>query len=347
MKVGMALVGAGRMGAVHAAAIRRSATAELRAVVDVNEEAARAAAGGAPVFTQLEEALARPEVEAVVVAAPTPFHAAVTEAALESGRPALCEKPLSFDPAVSVRLAGRAAAAGLTLAVGFWRRFSPPWAAARRLLRAGAIGEPLFIRLSQWDAHPPPPAFCAREVSGGLPIDCGVHEFELMEFLLGKSPTSVRARALPAADREVAAAGDVDNCLIEAELEGGAAGIIDLSRNCRYGDDVRTEILGSEGALLADGLPRGRLRIGDRKGLRTVAGSETEDFMQAGVRNQLEAFTRAVREGGGEEMADGFAASRAVTVGLAAWESIDRGVKVTLPPPENGPARLGGRDLFR
>ena len=331
MRVGMALVGAGRMGAAHAEAMRHSATAELRAVVDVDEEAARAAAGGAPVFTRVEDALELPEVEAVVVASPTPFHAAITEAVLQSGRPVLCEKPLSFDPAVSARLAERAVAAGLTLAVGFWRRFSPPWAAARRLLRAGAIGEPLFIRLSQWDAHPPPPSFCSREVSGGLPIDCGVHEFELIEFLLEKSPTSVRARALPAVNREVAAAGDVDNCLIEAELEGGAAGIIDLSRNCRYGDDVRTEILGSEGALFANGLPQGRLLIGDRAGLREVEGAEAEDFTRAGVRNQLEAFARAVR-GGGEEMADGFAAGRAVAVGLAAWRSIDRGETVILPP---------------
>ena len=329
MTVGAALVGAGRMGAMHAGIMRDSELVELTAVVDVNRDAAAAAARGAKVFSRVEEALALPEVEALVVAAPTPWHASIVEAGLEAGRAVLCEKPLSFRPSVSVRLAERAVAAGTTLAVGFWRRFSPPWAMARRLLREGAIGEPLLLRLSQWDAHPPPVAFCAREVSGGLPVDCGVHEFELIEFLTGRRAVNVRARALPVADPEVAAAGDVDNCLIEVEMEGGAAAVIDLSRNCRYGDDVRTEILGTEGALFADGLPAGRLRIGDRKGLREVAGAHADDFMAAGVRGQLEAFARAVR-GEEQELADGFAAGRATAAGLAAWRSIDQGGTVTL-----------------
>ena len=329
MTVGMALVGAGRMGAMHAGIMRDSELVELRAVVDVNREAAAAAARGAKVFSRVEEALALPEVEALVVAAPTPLHAAVAEAGLEAGRPVLCEKPLSFHPPVSVRLAERAAAAGLQLAVGFWRRFSPPWAAARRLLSEGAIGEARLLRLSQWDAHPPPASFCAREVSGGLPVDCGVHEFELIEFLTGRRAVTVRARALPAVDPEVAAAGDVDNCLMEVGIAGGAAAIIDLSRNCRYGDDVRTEILGSEGALFVDGLPTGRLRIGDRNGLREVAGSQTDDFMAAGVRGQLEAFARAVR-GEAQELADGFAAARATAAGLAAWCSMEQGEEIPL-----------------
>lgn len=329
MTVGMALVGAGRMGAMHAGMMRDSELVELRAVVDVNREAAAAAARGAKVFSRTEEALAMPEVEALVVAAPTPLHAAVVEAGLEAGRPVLCEKPLSFHPPVSVHLAERAAAAGLTLAVGFWRRFSPPWATARRLLREGAIGEALLLRLSQWDAHPPPASFCAREVSGGLPVDCGVHEFELIEFLTGRRAAVVRARALPAVDPEVAAAGDVDNCLMEVGIEGGTAAVIDLSRNCRYGDDVRTEILGSEGALFVDGLPAGRLRIGDRNGLREVPGSQADDFMAAGVRGQLEAFARAVR-GEAQELADGFAAARATAAGLAAWRSMERGEEVAL-----------------
>lgn len=329
MTVGMALVGAGRMGAMHAGIMRDSELVELRAVVDVNREAAAAAARGAKVFSRVEEALALPEVEALVVAAPTPLHAAVAEAGLEAGRPVLCEKPLSFHPPVSVRLAERAAAAGLQLAVGFWRRFSPPWATARRLLSEGAIGEARLLRLSQWDAHPPPASFCAREVSGGLPVDCGVHEFELIEFLTGRRAVTVRARALPAVDPEVAAAGDVDNCIMEVGIAGGAAAIIDLSRNCRYGDDVRTEILGSEGALFVDGLPTGRLRIGDRNGLREVAGSQTEDFMAAGVRGQLDAFARAVR-GEAQELADGFAAARATAAGLAAWRSMEQGEEIPL-----------------
>ena len=236
----------------------------------------------------------------------------------------LCEKPLSFDPAEAARLAADAAAAGVVLAVGFWRRFATPWARAKRLLDDGAIGSPIFARFSQWDADPPPPAFCARDVSGGLFIDCGVHEFELVDYFFDEQITSVRATALPTIAPEVIEVGDVDNGLVEVTTAGGLIGFVDLARTARYGDDVRTEILGSEGALFIDGIPRAQLRLADRDGVRVVEGTEVGDAMTDGVTNQLEAFVRAVR-GEAANLADGRSSAIATAVGLAAWDSLDNG----------------------
>lgn len=322
MSVALALVGAGRMGAVHGAAIRRSRDARLAMVVDVDATAAEAVARGGRTTADLDEALVG--VDGLVVAAPTPTHPSIVERAIEAQVPVLCEKPLSFDPEESLRLQQLADDAGVVLGVGFWRRFSRPWAAARRLLTEGAIGRPVMIRLSQWDADPPPPAFCSREVSGGLFVDCGVHEFELIEHLLGASISTVTATSLPPVDPEIAAVGDVDNGLVTVSTDDGVVGIVDLSRNARYGDDVRTEILGSEGALFIDGLPGGRLRMGDRHGLRTVPGTEMIDLMWGGVTAQLEAFLAAVR-GERPTLADGGSSARATAAGLAAWRSLDGG----------------------
>ena len=213
-------------------------------------------------------------------------------------------------------MGSEAGSRGLLLQVGFWRRFAPPWAVARELIAAGAIGRPLLLRLSQWDADPPPAAFCDPTSSGGLAIDCGVHEFDLAEWLTGLEVTQVTARNLPLVDESLATVGDVDNLVAVLDLEGGAAATVDLSRNCRYGDDVRTEILGAEGALFVDLLPSSRTRLATSAGIETVAGSVVADAFGAGVKAQAEVFARAV---GGEavDFPGAAASSRAVAIGWA------------------------------
>jgi predicted dehydrogenase len=93
----------------------------------------------------------------------------------------------------------------------------------------------------------------------------------------------------------VGEAGDLDNLLAVLELDGGAVATVDLTRNARYGDDVRTEVLGSRGALLVDVLPTSHTRLGDASGVRELPESAVEDAMAAGVAEQVRAFAAAVR----------------------------------------------------
>lgn len=318
----LALVGAGRMGAVHAAAIRSHVGAELAVVVDVDHEAAARLSDGAHVTSDLDEALGR--VDGLVVAAPTPLHPDIAARAIAAGVPILCEKPLSFDVETSERLQSEADAAGVTLAVGFWRRWARPWAHARELIRDGAIGEPTLVRFAQWDADAPPAAFCARDVSGGIFIDCGVHEFELVDVLFDEPIHTIRAMPIGPEDPELTAVGDVGAGLAEITTASGLVGLVDLTRTARYADDVRTEVLGTEGALFVDGYPGGRLRIGDKDGMRVVPGTEMVDLMAGGVFSQLDAFIAAIR-GEPVDLADGRSSARATAAGLAAWASVDSG----------------------
>ena len=251
-----------------------------------------------------------------MIATPTITHPEVVRLALGAGVHVFCEKPLALDPAESDALGTEAESRGLLLQVGFWRRFAPPWAVARELIAAGAIGRPLLLRLSQWDADPPPAAFCDPTSSGGLAIDCGVHEFDLAEWLTGLAVTRVTARYLPLVDESLATVGDVDNLVAILDLEGGVAATVDLSRNCRYGDDVRTEILGAEGALFVDLLPTSRTRLATSAGIETIARSQVEDAFAAGVVAQAEVFARVVR-GEALEYPGSVASSRAVAIGLA------------------------------
>lgn len=332
--VQVALVGLGRMGSVHARALAALDAFDVVAVADPNADARAAAALLFPTARLLAEpadAFELAGVEACVLATPTPLHPAQVRAAIAAGLHVLCEKPLSLDPAESRDIDEVAVRAGRILQLGFWRRYAPPWRAAKDALEQNRIGVPLYLRLAQWDADPPPASFCDPLVSGGLAIDCGVHEYDLAEWLSGHRVVRVRAFAAPIVDESLADVGDVDNLVAVLELEGGAVATVDLSRNCRYGDDVRTEILGSQGALLIDLLPVGRVRLGTTDGMIDLEGVDVDDVTSAGVASQAEAFAAAIR-GTGLAGPGAAASARATLIGRAVQESIRTGRAIDIEP---------------
>lgn len=327
-----AIIGLGRMGRCHLTAVHDVAEIDVVALAEPAADARDVAARIRPEaasYADVTDALAHPRLEACIVATPTPTHPDVVAAALEVGLHVLCEKPLSLDASCGDRLGAVAAERGRVLQIGFWRRFSPPWRTAKECIDRHEIGPPLLLRLAQWDGDPPPAAFCDPAVSGGLAVDCGVHEYDLAEWLTGRSIRRVSAWSLPIVDDGVRAAGDVDNLVAVLELDGGAVATVDLSRNARFGDDVRTEVLGADGALLIDALPSGRTRIGSRAGMRTLARSEVDDVMTAGVAEQARAFAAAVR-GVATDVPGAEASCRATRIGQAVIDAARRGCAVDI-----------------
>jgi predicted dehydrogenase len=325
-----AIIGLGRMGRCHLSALDEVTEIDVVAIAEPSAEAMDVATKLRPTaapYSDVTGALAHPGLEACIVVTPTPTHPDVVAAALEAGLHVLCEKPLSLDAAGGDRLGAMAAERDRVLQVGFWRRFSPPWRTAKDRIEGDEIGTPLLLRLAQWDGDPPPPAFCDPAVSGGLAIDCGVHEFDLAEWLTGRSIRRITAWSLPVVDDGVRAAGDLDNLVAVLELDGGAVATVDLSRNARFGDDIRTEILGANGALLIDALPSGRTRIGTAAGMHTVAGSEVDDVMAAGVAEQARAFAAAAR-GAATDIPGAAASGRATRIGRAVIEAARTGSPV-------------------
>jgi myo-inositol 2-dehydrogenase/D-chiro-inositol 1-dehydrogenase len=289
----LALIGAGRMGRNHARALARCEETRLVAVCDPVRAAAEAAAPeGARVLEQVDELLADHAIGGVLIAAPTPLHDGLVERALVAGKHVLCEKPLTLDVARDVALGRLAEDLGLVLQVGFWRRFAWPYREAARLIAEGAIGEPRLIRACQWDSRPPPAAFCDPAVSGGLEIDCGVHELDLAAWLLG-SPIAHISAAGTHGDPEIEAIGDVEALAALAVTADGSPATIDLARSVRYGDDVRTEIVGAHGALLVSAVGRGSLVLGDENGLATVS-NPSDDVLDDALAFQADTFARAV-----------------------------------------------------
>ena len=132
-------------------------------------------------------------------------------------------------------------------------------AAASEVIAAGAIGTPVLVRLAQWDAAAPPAAFCDPAVSGGLAIDCGVHEYDLAEWLTG--PAGRRRHGVVAAGRRCRRAARSATSTTSSPSSGSTTGRWPRSTSRAtpaIGDDVRTEVLGSSGAVFVELLPAGR-----------------------------------------------------------------------------------------
>jgi predicted dehydrogenase len=123
----------------------------------------------------------------------------------------------------------------------------------------------------------------------------------------------------------------VDNLVAVLDLAGGAVAIVDLSRNARYGDDVRTEILGTDGAIFVDLLPTGRTRLATGDGIAVVPGSEAADAVAAGVVGQAEAFAARIRGRFGD-VPGAAASTRAVQIGRAVQESAATGAPIPIGP---------------
>jgi myo-inositol 2-dehydrogenase/D-chiro-inositol 1-dehydrogenase len=223
----IAVVGAGRMGRAHLAALARCDHARAVAIVDP-DPAARARAG-LPGFAGVDALLAAGGFDAVIIAAPTDMHLALVRRL--AAFPLLCEKPcgLTADEA-----AAAADAAGERLRVGYWRRFVP----ALRRLRARALGEPLAVICHQWDLEPPAPGF--RERSGGIAIDMAVHEIDQVRWLLGEEFGEVAAVGADGS-------GDPDVAVAIGRLSGGAVATITLGRRFPRGDSCWVELFATGG----------------------------------------------------------------------------------------------------
>jgi myo-inositol 2-dehydrogenase / D-chiro-inositol 1-dehydrogenase len=282
------LVGAGRMGRTHLAALGGSSEVEIAGVVEPYEPT-RAALTGVPAFASLEDLLAAVDLDAALIAVPTDQHVAVLGQVMAAGLPVLCEKPCGLTVAEATECASIANRAGLRLQVAYWRRFVPELIELRDRIRGGQLGEILAVNCSNWDLAPPSEAFRGR--SGGILADMGVHEFDQIRWLTGQEFVRMHAA------RSASAAGDDPDCAqVAAELDGGSTAVISLGRWHPAGDSVKVEVFGTNGTASS-------------WFLRPGAGPAA--FHQA-LRLQAEDFARSLRgEGHGARPADAIAALQA------------------------------------
>jgi myo-inositol 2-dehydrogenase/D-chiro-inositol 1-dehydrogenase len=247
----LALIGAGRIGKLHAENIAaRINGARLAGVADVNLVAAQAVAQRFHVTLATDDyraLLDNPAIDAVVICSATDTHVQIIEEAAARGKHILCEKPIGLDLAKVRQAIAAAERARVKLQVGFNRRFDPSFAKVRELVASGQIGQPHIVRITSRDPAPPPLDYV--RVSGGIFLDMTIHDFDMVRFLSGSEAEEIYAVGEALVDRAMAQAGDVDTAIVTLRLNNGALATIDNSRQAIYGYDQRVEVFGSAGMV--------------------------------------------------------------------------------------------------
>jgi myo-inositol 2-dehydrogenase/D-chiro-inositol 1-dehydrogenase len=249
MKVG--LLGAGRIGQVHAKSITSNPRSELVAVSDVFVDAAiRLAATYGCESRTTEEILNDPAIDAVLIATSTDTHADLIEKAVVAGKAVLCEKPVDLDLERARACLKAVEDSNRPVMVGFNRRFDPNFATLKTQFDDGGIGKGELLTVTSFDPAPPPVAYV--KVSGGLYRDMAIHDFDMVCWMFGEAPVSVTAIGSSIVDDDIGTAGDVDTAVMVLKFEDGRIAVIKNSRRAVYGYDQRIELLGSEGLLSAN-----------------------------------------------------------------------------------------------
>lgn len=332
MSINMGLIGAGRIGRIHAETIAtRIPDATLAAVCDVDESAAQSLGErfGAAVYTDAQPIMDDPNIDAVAVCSATDTHAPLMIAAAQAGKHIFCEKPISIDLATIDNALAVVERAGVKLQVGFNRRFDPSFKAARDIIDSGKVGEPRVVRITSRDPEPPPLAYL--KVSGGIFMDMTVHDFDMARFLVDSPVTEVYAVGGALVDPAIAAqANDIDTTVITLRYANGAICTIDNCRETSYGYDQRVEWFGSKGRVIVGNHTPHQAVYTDVDG---VHGTKPlyfflERYMDAYIA-EMEAFVHALATNTAPPVTGNDARLPAV-MGLAAWQSLREGRPVKL-----------------
>jgi scyllo-inositol 2-dehydrogenase (NAD+) len=250
-RVRVAVAGLGGIGLMHAQNVARDEGARLVAVASATpQRAAEVAVGlGAGVQALSHEALAAAEdVEAVVLSCRATEHVKYAVPLLEAGKHVLLEKPGATKLADHDRLRAAAEAApGSLLQIAYMRRFDPLFSEAQRLVAAGAIGDPLVVRMTSRDEGFPAGEDPAD--TGGFLLDMAVHDYDTARWILGQRPVRASAERQALVHRQLLEVGDLDNAIVTITFDGGGLATSHISRTCSFGHDIRAEIMGREGSI--------------------------------------------------------------------------------------------------
>jgi myo-inositol 2-dehydrogenase / D-chiro-inositol 1-dehydrogenase len=323
----LALIGAGRIGKIHAANVAAHPGLHLTYVVDpLPENASAVAAATGARCADLAEVLAAPEIAGVIVAGSTETHLDHCLQAQAAGKAIFCEKPVGLDLARA-----RAAAADLAdarLLLGFNRRFDPSFRALKNRLDNGAVGKLETLHITSNDPAPPPVSYI--KVSGGLFKDMAIHDFDMARWLLNEEPAEVFAWGACLVDPAIGEAGDIDTARTMLRTASGKLCVIANSRRSGFGYDQRIEAYGASGMVQAGNMTESTVQVWGEGGAQ--ADSFQNFFLeryQAAYRNEIDHFAAilAGREAPLVGFHDGVAA---LALAEAAGESLRTGRPVAI-----------------
>ncbi len=332
MTLNVGLIGAGRIGRIHAGNLaNRIPNARLVAVADIDLEAAKSLTAELNIetaFSDYAQLLEHGDLQAVVISSATDTHAQIIMEAAAAGKHIFCEKPLALELSRIDDALDAVEAAGVKLQVGFNRRFDPNYRKVREMAAEGKIGEPQILRITSRDTEPPPLEFV--KVSGGIFLDMTIHDFDMARYITGSEIEEIYVIGAVMIDPRIEEFGDLDTVIITLRFENGVIGTIDNSRKAVYGYDQRIELFGSEGMISTENETPDRHSLSNADGIQKPLPLHffLERYIESYLR-EMQSFVDCVQNDTPPEVtgADGRAP---VVSGLAARLSYDENRPVSL-----------------
>ncbi len=322
MNLRIGVIGAGNIGTYHIQRLStKVANATVSAVFDIDVErlAAVAAETGATPYDDAYALIRSDAVDAVVVASPGDLHAPQVLACIEAGKPVLCEKPLAPSTADCLKVLEAEKEAGRHLVqVGFMRRFDPGYLAAKGVLDRGEIGDGLLLHAVHRNAEVPETFQEFMAIT-----DSVVHEIDLTRWLFGEEITAVTIRH----GRSSRHAPAQDPQMMHFETESGVLVDVESFVNCRFGYDVRCELVGSDGTVAVD--HPGGVRHNRVSNAPNPVPADWKVRFEDAFQAEFQAWVNCALAGGhcGANAWDGYAAT---AVAEAALEALATGGRVAV-----------------
>ncbi|MCD8352656.1 MAG: inositol 2-dehydrogenase [Planctomycetaceae bacterium] len=335
MKIG--LIGAGRIGRVHIAAMHRDVPGvSVGVVCDLVEEKATGLAaeyGVAKTAVSYREVCADPTVDAIAVCTNTESHIEIIECAARYGKHIFCEKPLALSLPDIDRALAVVKESGVLFMLAFNHRYDPGNTRLKQDIAAGVIGRPEMVFITGRDPSLQPLDYL--KTSGGIFLDTVIHDFDCSRYLLDDEPEEIYARGECNVDPAIASFGDYDTVMLIARFKNGTLVHYNNSRRAVYGFDQRIEAFGSKGKIETSNILETNLTYAHVDGYHRPPNLNffMDRYVQA-YREEGRIFADCVKNGR-TPPSGGFDGRQAVLMGLAAKKSA----------AENRPVRLEEVDI--
>ena len=235
----VAVIGAGRMGQVHARLLVGAKGVSGLLVADADVDKAKAVAKGLGADAAVDAAHAIESADAAIIATPAETQAFLVKAAVTKGCPVFCEKPFGENLSEARELATLVDSAGVLVRVGFQRRFDYGYHAARTAVLGNELGKLYLIRLQVTEQGLPP------SPKTNLIRNTAIHDFDLLRWLSGEEVVSVYAAGAQRGTSEFDPRLDPDTIIVSVRLTNGVLAAVTVSRMSPLGYDIRAELVGS------------------------------------------------------------------------------------------------------
>lgn len=250
MTIRVGILGAGRIGRIHAENVLQTSCAQLVSICDPLLDAAWINNLDIPLATTSENDFFSLNLDAIIIASPTTEHYRHSMRAIESEAHVFCEKPVDKTVAAHQEIRTRLRSFKRKFQVGFNRRYDKDFSTIARASERGNVGKPYLVRITSRD--PGLPSYDYLATSGGMFLDMTIHDFDMARFIMKSPVTEVYARGCALVDEQLMSLNDIDTAVITLKFANGAFGVIDNSRQAVYGYDQRVELFGSLGSVTND-----------------------------------------------------------------------------------------------